>query len=121
MLTIRLPASSEGLVAFQTNAKQRRLRCQIKSLKNTSWKFSWMLRRPGMSSQVRKSEPWRSQPDLRLVVMIPQYYLVWWLRWCRTFTITGRVVCPDGRPVPGATVCAYDIDFFWWWVNKQSV
>jgi hypothetical protein len=64
---------------------------------------------------------WRDKFELRLPVIIPQYYLLWWLRWCRTFTITGRVVCPDGRPVPGATVCAYDIDIFWWWINKQSV
>jgi hypothetical protein len=64
---------------------------------------------------------WLDRAELRLPVIIPPYYLLWWLRWCRTFTITGRVVCPDGRPVPGATVCAYDIDIFWWWVNKQSV
>jgi hypothetical protein len=60
---------------------------------------------------------WLGKADLRLAVEIPQYYLLQWLWWCRTFTITGRVVCPDGRPVPGATVCAYDIDLFWWWVN----
>lgn len=64
---------------------------------------------------------WRGQTELRFPVLIPPYYLTWWWWWCRTFTITGRVVCPDGRPVPGATVCAYDIDIFWWWVNQQSV
>jgi hypothetical protein len=64
---------------------------------------------------------WSDKRSLNLTVIIPAYYLVWWLWWCRTFTIRGRVVCPDGRPVPGATVCAYDIDLFWWWVNKQSV
>ena len=45
----------------------------------------------------------------------------WWLAWCRTFTIRGRVVCPDGSPVPGATVCAFDVDWFWWWRNKQQI
>lgn len=68
-----------------------------------------------------KPAQWAGKPSLRLPVILPQYYLLWWLWWCRTFTITGRVVCPDGRPVPGATVCAYDIDIFWWWVNQQSV
>lgn len=46
----------------------------------------------------------------------------WWLSWCRTFTIHGRVVCPDGvSPVPGATVCAYDVDWFWWWRSRQQI
>jgi hypothetical protein len=45
----------------------------------------------------------------------------WWLVWCRTFTIRGHVVCPDGSPVPGATVCAYDVDWFWWWLSKQQI
>ena len=44
----------------------------------------------------------------------------WWLVWCRQFTIRGHVVCPDGSPVPGATVCAYDVDWFWWWRSKQQ-
>lgn len=44
-----------------------------------------------------------------------------WLNWCRTFVITGRVVCADGSPVPGAEVTAYDVDFFWWWSSIVQV
>jgi hypothetical protein len=54
-------------------------------------------------------------------ILIPPYYWDWWHWWCRTFTITGRVLCPDGSPVPGATVCAYDVDWFWWWSSRQQV
>lgn len=52
---------------------------------------------------------------------VSPYYWWWWLRWCREFTIRGRVVCPDGKPVPGAEVCAYDVDWWWWWWTKQEV
>src|SRR4029079_17886161 len=54
-------------------------------------------------------------------VIISPYYWWWWHSWCRTFTITGRVLCPDGSPVPGANVCAYDVDWFWWWSSKSLV
>ncbi|HEX3141300.1 MAG TPA: hypothetical protein VHQ87_14665, partial [Rhizobacter sp.] len=32
-----------------------------------------------------------------------------------------RLLCPDGSPVPGAVVCAYDVDAWWWWWNRQQV
>ena len=54
-------------------------------------------------------------------IRITPFYWFWWLRWCRTFTVHGRVVCPDGSPVPGAVVCAYDVDAWWWWWSKQQV
>lgn len=54
-------------------------------------------------------------------VAINRYYWHWWLRWCREFTIRGVVRCPDGRPVPGAKVCAFDVDAFWWWSSTQHV
>jgi len=54
-------------------------------------------------------------------IAISSYYWWWWRRWCRTFVIRGRVVCPDGSPVPGATVCAYDVDWWWWWSSSQQV
>ncbi len=54
-------------------------------------------------------------------VRITPYYWFWWLRWCRTFTIRGRLLCPDGSPVPGAVVCAYDVDAWWWWWSRQQV
>jgi hypothetical protein len=54
-------------------------------------------------------------------IVISAYYWHWWRRWCRTFTIRGRVLCPDGSPVPGARVCAYDVDVWWWWSSRQQV
>ena len=66
---------------------------------------------------------WANKPTLKLspfIVTIPWWEL--WLRWCRTFTITGRVVCPEtNAPVPGAEVRAFDIDFFWWWISSSQV
>ena len=56
-------------------------------------------------------------PPLR----ITPYYWFWWLRWCRTFTVRGRVLCSDGSPVPGAVVCAYDVDAWWWWWSRQQL
>lgn len=65
---------------------------------------------------------WRGENQLKLKpIVIPYYYWNYWLLWCRTFVITGKVSCPDGSPVPGATVCAYDVDAFWWWSSKQKV
>lgn len=62
------------------------------------------------------------QRELKLApIAISSYYWYWWRRWCRTFTITGRVLCPDGSPVPGATVCAFDVDWWWWWSSSQQV
>lgn len=64
---------------------------------------------------------WREKElKLRPVIITP-YYWRWWLIWCRTFTIRGRVECADGTGVPGANVCAYDIDWWWWWTSKQEV
>lgn len=54
-------------------------------------------------------------------ILISSYYWDFWHSWCRTFVIRGRVVCPDGSPVPGARVCAYDVDFWWWWSSNQQV
>ncbi len=54
-------------------------------------------------------------------IIIPPYYWSWWLIWCREYTITGRLVCADGSAVPGATVCAYDVDWWWWWFSEDQV
>lgn len=56
--------------------------------------------------------------ELPTLVIAP-YYWYWWRRWCRVFRVTGRVLCADGRPVPGAKVCTYDIDWWWWWSSSQ--
>ena len=50
----------------------------------------------------------------------PVYWHLW-LIWCREFTINGRLLCPDGKPVPGATVCAWDVDRFFIWYSKQQI
>jgi hypothetical protein len=54
-------------------------------------------------------------------ILIPAYYWIWWRRWCRTFVITGKVVCANGKPVPGAQVCALDVDWFWFWQSTQQI
>jgi hypothetical protein len=65
---------------------------------------------------------WKLKPRFELpAVQITTHYWHFWLRWCRIFTITGVVRCPDGRPVPGAKVCAYDVDWLWWWSSKQLI
>ncbi len=65
---------------------------------------------------------WRGKEELVLpAIRITPYFWFWWLRWCRTFTIRGRVLCPDGSAVPGAVVCAYDVDAWWWWWSRQQV
>jgi hypothetical protein len=65
---------------------------------------------------------WQDKAELILPpIMISAYYWYWWPLWCRTFTIRGRVLCPDGSPVPGAQVCAYDVDMWWWWCSTQQV
>jgi hypothetical protein len=64
----------------------------------------------------------RSWAERELVidpVVIAPYWWWWWLEWCRPFVIRGRVVCADGSPVPGAEVCAYDIDWWWWWTSTE--
>jgi catechol 2,3-dioxygenase-like lactoylglutathione lyase family enzyme len=73
---------------------------------------------------LRVDVPARLWKDPQVVfppIPIPPYYWYWWWRWCRDFTVRGRVVCPDGRPVPGAKVCAFDVDAWWWWSSKQLV
>lgn len=59
---------------------------------------------------------WRGNDSLTIdPFVITPFWWRQWRRWCRDFTIQGRVVCADGSPVPGAEVRAYDVDYFWWW------
>jgi len=67
-----------------------------------------------------------AQWDAQKPLTIPAFALTpqWWQRWlfwCREFVINGKVVCPDGSPVPGAKVSAFDVDFFWWWSSINQV
>jgi hypothetical protein len=65
---------------------------------------------------------WGEKRELTLSpIVISYYYWWWWYRWCRRFKITGVVRCANGLPVPGAKVCAYDVDWWWWWSSKQQV
>ena len=65
---------------------------------------------------------WGDTSRLRLgPIEIAPYWWFWWLRWCREYVIRGRLICPDGSPVPGAEVCAYDVDWWFWWSSKQVV
>ena len=65
---------------------------------------------------------WAGKASLKLppIIITPPWWLLW-RGWCRTFVIKGRVICPDGSPVPGAEVQAFDVDFFWWWLSSQQV
>ncbi len=68
------------------------------------------------------SRQWGDKPALSLAPLgISSYFWYWWLYWCRTFTIRGRVLCPDGSPAPGAKVCAYDVDWWFIWSSTQLV
>jgi hypothetical protein len=68
------------------------------------------------------SRQWQTKNELKLpTIRVSAYYWWWWWRWCQTFTIRGRIVCPDGSPVPGAKVCAYDVDWWWLWSSTQLV
>ena len=65
---------------------------------------------------------WREESNIKIAaVRISPHYWLLWRRWCRTFVVRGRIVCPDGSPVPGAEVCAYDVDWWWWWCSQQEV
>jgi hypothetical protein len=68
------------------------------------------------------SRQWADKEILKLPpIVIHPYYWFWWIRWCRIFTIRGRVVCPNGSPVPAAKVCAYDVDRWFIWSSTQLV
>lgn len=67
-------------------------------------------------------EWWVETPALELdPIEIPPYYWDWWHRWCREFVIRGRLLCPDGNPVPGAEVCAKDVDGWFFWSSTDQV
>ena len=69
--------------------------------------------------------PARMWEDLKQLTVAPikigPFHWGWWKRWCRTITIKGRLVCPDGRGVPGATICVDDIDRWFIWTSRDEV
>jgi hypothetical protein len=65
---------------------------------------------------------WGNGRSLRTApVEISRFYWEWWLIWRRDYTIRGRLLQADGRPVPGATVSASDVDCWWWWSSEERV
>jgi len=72
--------------------------------------------------EVLPSRPFARSRELKLqpIVISPYYWHLWWIL-CREFTITGKIICPDGRPAPGARICVYDVDWFWFWQSKQLI
>lgn len=67
-------------------------------------------------------------------LVIPEPIYLRWLILCRTYVITGRVVCRQWHynpqtqqwtfcdaPVPGARVEAFDVDCFLWWCRRDFV
>jgi hypothetical protein len=65
---------------------------------------------------------WNEAGEVKLPpVAISSYSWRWWLEWCRSFKVTGRLLCADGSPVVGATVSAFDVDAWWWWFSQELV
>lgn len=65
---------------------------------------------------------WAETQEVELEpIEIPPFYWDWWYRLCREFVIRGRLTCPDGSPVPGAEVCAKDVNSFFVWSSTQEV
>lgn len=64
---------------------------------------------------------WKKKEITLTPVLITPHYWHWWLIWCRKFVLRGRVQCANGKGVPGARVCAYDVDWWWWWSSRQQV
>ena len=71
------------------------------------------------------SVPSRMWEDLKQVTLAPikigPFHWGWWKRWCRTITVKGRLVCPDGRGVPGARICVDDIDRWFIWTSRDEI
>ena len=69
--------------------------------------------------------PARMWEDLKQLTVAPirigAFHWGWWKRWCRTITIKGRLVCADGRGVPGAKICVDDIDRWFIWTSRDEV
>jgi len=116
--TVLVQAGEQASVRFQFDESPGPLQLLVGPATATE---SDVVRHQTLSVDVRGGQ-WTDSPSVSLEpIAITPYYWWWWLDWCRAFVITGKVVCADGTPVPGATVCAYDIDWWFWWTSKEQV
>jgi hypothetical protein len=116
--TAKLTKDGKGSVAFKFKGAPGKLHVLVGPADATAQELQGL---QTLTFDV-SSRQWGQQRELQLrPVVISPYYWHWWWRWCYTFTITGRVVCPDGSPVPGAKVCAYDVDWWFFWTSTQQV
>jgi hypothetical protein len=70
---------------------------------------------------VSKHMEWKDNVvDLKKIAVSNLVYKWWWLH-CKTYTITGKVICANGNPVPGANVTAFEVDRWWWWFRKDQL
>jgi hypothetical protein len=53
-------------------------------------------------------------------VSLSQEVLKTWWGWCRWYCVNGKVVGPDGCPVPGAQVTVYTVGFGFWGYTKTA-
>ena len=116
--TVNLTADRQGVATFTFSENPGPLRIAV-GPNNASDEELLGLKTINLDLSGRQ---WLDKQSLKIPsILIPPYHWYWWLKWCREFTIRGVVLCPDGSPVPGATVCAYDVDKWWWWISKQQV
>jgi hypothetical protein len=115
---VRLNADGKGSAHFSFDARPGVVRVVVGPEDATADELK-VLQTIGANVSPRA---WGASDKLTLSpVVIPARYWWWWLIWCRKFTIRGRVVCADGSAVPGAQVCAYDVDWWWWWTSEDLV
>ena len=114
----RLDAKGQGRVGFDFEQNPGKLQVMV----GHGDACSEELTRLQTLSFDLSTRQWRNKPELVLrPVVISPFLWFWWRRWCRTFTIRGRVICADGKPVPGAQVCASDVDWWFLWSSTQQV
>jgi hypothetical protein len=116
--TIKLDVDGRGSITFTFDQQPGRLRVVVGPEDASDDELAGM---QTLSADV-PAILWRERRELEInPLIVTPYFWHWWRRWCRTFTIRGRVLCPDGHPVIGAKVCAFDVDWFWWWHSQQQV
>jgi hypothetical protein len=116
--TVRFDSKGAARVAFTLAERPTRLRVVVGPENATAEQLKGL---QTLSADVSLRQ-WADKSQLALnPIVITNYYWLWWWRWCRSYKITGRVVCPNGGVVAGAQVCAYDVDSWWWWWSKELV